>query len=163
MGEGEREYIVGTMQTSGKMPGCEMRSRFWFEFNKKEVDGVCGTAFSFEIKRRFLLPKPSRRIDSPVGHVGMEKLCQNLFFPVQLVSLSLRISIRRPSLRRSLFLPLSRRLARLFTLILLLFFFFFYFASSSLSFFFFFFFAFFAFKTRFGVGSFFSFFFFFGL
>lgn len=71
------KYIVGTMQTSGKMLAI-LQSRE-FEFNKKRLM-VCRTAFSFEIKRRFLLPKPSRRIDSPVGHVGMENCAKAFSF-----------------------------------------------------------------------------------
>lgn len=65
------------MQTSGKMLAI-LQSRE-FEFNKKRST-VCRTAFSFEIKRRFLLPKPSRRIDSPVGHVGMENCAKAFSF-----------------------------------------------------------------------------------
>lgn len=64
MGGGEKErgregiYIVGTMQTSGKMPGCEMRSRFWFEFNKKDGGrSVCGTGIQFRNQAALPLAK----------------------------------------------------------------------------------------------------------
>lgn len=51
-------YIVGTMQTSGKMPGCEMRSRFWFEFNKKDGGRwVCGTGIQFRNQAALPLAK----------------------------------------------------------------------------------------------------------
>ena len=102
-------YRWHTMQTSGKMPGV-LQSPCEFEFNKKRsVDGpVCRTAFSFEIKRRFLLPKPSRRIDSPVGHVGMENCAKAFSFSsVRLVSLSLRLLVSLFFLPLSLSLSLS--------------------------------------------------------
>lgn len=108
------KYIVGTMQTSGKMLAI-LQSRE-FEFNKKRST-VCRTAFSFEIKRRFLLPKPSRRIDSPVGHVGMENCAKAFSFSSGLY-LCRYVCLCPPfSLSHFSFTLSVRRLARLFTLL----------------------------------------------
>ena len=113
---GRRKCIVGTRckRVEKCRVYCSLLASLNSIRNGRWTDPVCRTAFSFEIKRRFLLPKPSRRIDSPVGHVGMENCAKAFSFSsVRLVSLSLRLlffSSLYPlslSLSLSLFLSLS--------------------------------------------------------